>query len=113
MSGSLIRGALVVAALFALAALDGVRQQVVPGAGVRAEESQAQPKRHYRHARRHARRATLREGSTPEEIARYFQLYGGYIDPTINMQTPGGPFDSGFFFDSGIRPNGGNSPYMN
>ena len=25
----------------------------------------------------------------------------------------GGPFDSGFFFDSGIGPRGGESPYMN
>ena len=45
--------------------------------------------------------------------ARYFQLYGGYIDPYINKQSPGGPFDSGFFFDSGINRNGGDSPYMN
>jgi hypothetical protein len=27
-------------------------------------------------------------------------------------QSPGGPFDSGFFFDSGIGPHGGNSPYF-
>jgi hypothetical protein len=27
-------------------------------------------------------------------------------------QSPGGPFDSGFFFDSAIRPRGGNSPYQ-
>lgn len=27
-------------------------------------------------------------------------------------QSPAGPFDSGFFFDSGIGPRGGNSPYM-
>ena len=40
-------------------------------------------------------------------------LHGGNIDPYINKQSPGGPFDSGFFFDSGIGPNGGDSPYMN
>ena len=28
-------------------------------------------------------------------------------------QTPSGPFDHGFFFDSGIGMNGGNSPYNN
>jgi len=28
-------------------------------------------------------------------------------------QTPSGPFDHGFFFDSGIGMNGGNSPYLN
>src|SRR5436190_17254012 len=27
-------------------------------------------------------------------------------------QTPSGPFDSGFFFDSGMGPQGGNSPYL-
>jgi hypothetical protein len=27
-------------------------------------------------------------------------------------QTPGGPFDWGFFFDSAIGPQGGQSPYM-
>lgn len=26
-------------------------------------------------------------------------------------QTPSGPFDSGFFFDSGIGPRGGDAPY--
>lgn len=27
-------------------------------------------------------------------------------------QSQGGPFDSDFFFDSGIGPHGGNSPYL-
>ena len=31
----------------------------------------------------------------------------------VDRQTQFGPFDNGFFFDSGIAPNGGNSPYMN
>lgn len=31
-------------------------------------------------------------------------------DPAL--QSPGGPFDSGFFFDSGMAPHGGNSPYL-
>ena len=111
MSATLIRaGGLVAAVLFAVATLDCVRDQIAPGA--RAEQYQ-QGKQKPRHARRHARRETLESGSSPAEIARYFQLYGGYIDPTINRQTPGGPFDSGFFFDSGIGRNGGQSPYMN
>jgi hypothetical protein len=71
-----------------------------------------------RPARRAARKAkprayALEPGASPEEIARYFALYGGYIDPSINKQSQGGPFDSGFFFDSGMGPNGGDSPYMN
>lgn len=33
-------------------------------------------------------------------------------DPGLGRQTPAGPFDHGFFFDSGIGPHGGQSPYM-
>jgi hypothetical protein len=38
-----------------------------------------------------------------------------YRDPAIEqrLQSPAGPFDHGFFFDSGITRNGGNSPYLN
>lgn len=37
----------------------------------------------------------------------------GYRDPRLYRQSPGGPFDSGFFFDSGVgSPYGGQSPYM-
>jgi hypothetical protein len=42
-------------------------------------------------------------------------LYGGsnlYRDPMLDRQTNSGPFDHGFFFDSGIGPRGGESPYM-
>jgi hypothetical protein len=42
--------------------------------------------------------------------------YGGATslrDPMLDRQTEGGPFDHGFFFDSGVAPRGGNSPYMN
>lgn len=41
-------------------------------------------------------------------------LYGGannYRDPMLDRQTPFGPFDHGFFFDSGVGLRGGNSPY--
>lgn len=36
-----------------------------------------------------------------------------YRDPMADRQTRFGPFDHGFFFDSGIAPRGGNSPYQN
>lgn len=42
--------------------------------------------------------------------------YGGsnvYRDPLADRQTRFGPFDHGFFFDSGISPRGGYSPYHN
>ncbi|MEZ5854430.1 MAG: hypothetical protein R3D67_06620 [Hyphomicrobiaceae bacterium] len=43
-------------------------------------------------------------------------LYGStqsFRDPMLDRQTNAGPFDHGFFFESGIAPRGGNSPYMN
>lgn len=43
-------------------------------------------------------------------------LFGGtnsYRDPALDRQTIGGPFDHGWFFDSGTGLNGGNSPYLN
>lgn len=42
-------------------------------------------------------------------------IYGGvpyYNDPMMSRQTSAGPFDHGFFFDSGVGPRGGESPYM-
>ena len=42
-------------------------------------------------------------------------LYGSmnsYRDPFVDRQTSAGPFDHGFFFDSGIAPRGGDSPYL-
>jgi len=36
-----------------------------------------------------------------------------YRDPTLDRQSQFGPFDNGFFFDSGINPRGGDSPYQN
>ncbi len=81
-------------------------------AGARAQSDQQKPPRRAKR-RTQARGYTLSPGASPAEIARYFQLYGGFIDPSINKQSQGGPFDSGFFFDSGINPNGGDSPYLN
>lgn len=42
--------------------------------------------------------------------------YGGnntFRDYGVDKQTPSGPFDHGFFFDSAIQPHGGTSPYLN
>ena len=113
MSASLLRAAgLAAVAVFAVVAVDSAREQVAPG--LHAEEYQSNPKpKVRRHVRRQARQETVEAGSSPAGIAHYFQQYGGYIDPYVNKQSPGGPFDSGFFFDSGIGPNGGDSPYMN
>jgi hypothetical protein len=47
--------------------------------------------------------------SASDVISTYGQSPPPYADV---RQTPSGPFDSGFFFDSGIGPRGGNSPYQ-
>lgn len=35
-----------------------------------------------------------------------------WYDPSITRQTPGGPFDNGFFFDSANTRGGGEAPYQ-
>jgi hypothetical protein len=40
-----------------------------------------------------------------------FGSANAYRDPFIDRQTTAGPFDHGFFFDSGIGPRGGDAPY--
>lgn len=56
--------------------------------------------------------------SIPDTIDTYGSsrtLYGGtphYRDPALDRQSMAGPFDHGFFFDSGYGPRGGDSPYM-
>ena len=42
-------------------------------------------------------------------------VYGGtmmFRHGITDRQTTTGPFDHGFFFDSGVTPRGGDSPYM-
>jgi hypothetical protein len=57
--------------------------------------------------------------STADTINTYGDArsrFGGtsvYRDTLLDRQTNSGPFDHGFFFDSGIAPRGGDSPYMN
>ena len=42
-----------------------------------------------------------------------FGSTNSYRDPMLGRQTTSGPFDHGFFFESGVAPRGGNSPYLN
>jgi hypothetical protein len=55
----------------------------------------------------------------PEDVVNTYgmsrSLYGSmntYRDPSLDRQSPGGPFDHGFFFDSGMSPQGGQSLYL-
>ncbi len=40
-----------------------------------------------------------------------FGSTNSYRDPSVDRQTSSGPFDHGFFFDSGTAARGGSSPY--
>jgi len=65
---------------------------------------------------------TARRGGysyTPSDVVNTYgltrNLYGStnsFRDPFSDRQTVAGPFDHGFFFDSGIGPRGGDSPYL-
>ena len=41
-----------------------------------------------------------------------FGSTNSYRDPFTDRQTTAGPFDHGFFFDSGTGPRGGDAPYL-
>lgn len=76
-------------------------------------------RKHATHARRFSgRRVGFYSYSYRDVINTYGMsrsLYGSintYRDPYVDRQTPAGPFDHGFFFDSGILPRGGDSPYL-
>jgi hypothetical protein len=84
--------------------------RMIPSAG----ESKSYRAKHYRKRR-------------PLQVTIYGRRRGGYSYSTSDVtssyrawspppyehvrQTPSGPFDSGFFFDSGIGPRGGDAPY--
>jgi hypothetical protein len=57
-----------------------------------------------------------RRGGYSYRASDVINTYGGSPPPYLDVrQTPGGPFDSGFFFDSGVRGPpfiGGQSPYL-
>ena len=79
-------------------------------------------------SRYHRKRATRVRGFLGRRVGYYsyndadvVNVYGGsralfgstntYRDPFVDRQTTAGPFDHGFFFDSGTGPRGGDAPY--
>ena len=100
------------------------RAKKKPVAVAAAEKGEHPKSAYYRQRPTHARRFVGRRigfysYSYRDVINTYGMprsLYGSinsYRDPYVDRQTPSGPFDHGFFFDSGNLPRGGNAPYMN
>jgi hypothetical protein len=116
--------AVVTAALFGFAGLGTaeaagkkapVVQEAVPGGG--------HPASGYYRKGPQVRGYVQRKGGysyTPGDVTNTYgqsrTIFGGantYRAPGLDRQTTSGPFDHGFFWDSGIAPRGGNSPYLN
>lgn len=51
--------------------------------------------------------------NTEGDSRSIFGASASYKDPFADRQSVSGPFDHGFFYDSGIGPHGGDSPYPN
>ncbi len=113
----------------AIAALSFVTAPVTAGAR-KPVRSEAQPADNVEHrASRAYRRApqvrsyVTRRGGYSFGVADTINTYGdgrsiyggasSYRSYQFDRQTNAGPFDHGFFFDSGISPRGGDSPYQN
>ena len=63
----------------------------------------------------HVRGYLLYHGGYSYDVYDVRAHYSG-VNYWLGLDNQGGccgPFDSGFFFDSTIRPRGGNSPYLN
>ena len=88
---------------------------------VEVQDSAEHPKSGYYHKAPRVRGFLARRGgysySYADTINTYGMsrsLFGGanvWRDPSLDRQTSSGPFDHGFFFDSGMGPRGGDSPY--
>jgi hypothetical protein len=94
----------------------------------RAAKTYAQGSMEPTKSRYQRRRATRVRGFLARRLGFYSyadadvtNVYGGsrarfgstntYRDPFTDRQTAAGPFDHGFFFDSGLGPRGGDAPY--
>ena len=116
---ALALGALALMPTAAGAAERSARAAVVQSIGSAQQTSARTYRRRAMHAPRFAgRRVGFYSYSYRDVINTYGMsrsVYGGmntYRDPSVDLQTPAGPFDHGFFFNSGILPRGGNSPYL-
>jgi hypothetical protein len=120
-AGALALGALVVAASASsgFAAERTGKAPVVRSVGAAQQTSARYYRRRAVHPRTFAGRRIGFYSYTSRDVINTYgmsrSLYGSintYRDPYVDRQTPAGPFDHGFFFDSGILPRGGDSPYL-
>ncbi|KAB2920813.1 MAG: hypothetical protein F9K29_00655 [Hyphomicrobiaceae bacterium] len=113
----------IVLGTFALLAWDGAAEAGERRGTVASNDAVEHPKtRYYRKKSARVYGYTQRRGGysydSSDVVNTYSltrNLYGStnsYRNPWVDRQTTNGPFDHGFFFDSGIAPRGGDSPYL-
>jgi hypothetical protein len=124
------KGILAVCGAFALLACSGsplVGERLQSKAyadGSKAAPAKSRPSRYSRHRAKRGpqvRGFFARGGYYSYVDPDVINTYGGtgtlwkststFRDPLAERQSQGGPFDSGFFFDSGIGPRWNDSPY--
>ena len=115
-------GTALVSAVVAVAALGAQDAAQAEGTSAKGSKYRAH-KPYYRRAAPQVRGYVARRGGYSYSVQDAINTYGDnrsrfggtsfYRDPRLDAQTNSGPFDHGFFFDSGINPRGGNSPYQN
>ena len=49
--------------------------------------------------------------NTYEGVRTSYGMLDVFREPYLGRQSSAGPFDHGFFFDSGVSPRGGDTPY--
>lgn len=127
-------GIAIAAAAFAFAISPLAPASVLMGTEAQAQSGAAHPMSGYYRGYRSARSSRVVRGP---QVRGYSRRVGGYSfypedtintygdsrtrygsnnvfrDPMTDRQTRFGPLDHGFFFDSGIAPRGGYSPYHN
>lgn len=118
---SLLAAAAAVALLGTPASAEGAKKKPLKRYET-SESRDARASRSYRRAPQ-VRGFVLRRGgysyASSDSINTYGDTQSRYSSGNLfrtyqfDRQTVGGPFDSDFFFDSGIAPRGGNSPYHN
>jgi hypothetical protein len=119
---AIIAGLLSVGALLAPATADAAKKKVVKTVPETSQSVEHRASIAYRRGPQ-VRGFVQRRGGYSYGAADSINTYGdsktifggsgAYSSYQFNQQSQGGPFDSGFFFDSGIGPRGGNSPYQN
>ncbi len=115
-----MKRALLAAALAAIFGVSMVGDAMVSAA--QADSSRSERSASYRKKKPQVRGYVARRGGYSYSYSDSIDTYGSartvtggsryYRDANLDRQTTSGPFDHGFFFDSGVAPRGGDSPYM-